>query len=71
MPGKCVYVKAYRGFESHPVRSKLLSCLYLTVGAGLSFLAGKRNPGRRFCHRVPICQTVRKKRDRNRCFSVH
>ncbi len=20
-PGKCVYVKAYRGFESHPVRS--------------------------------------------------
>jgi hypothetical protein len=21
-PGKCVYVKAYRGFESHPVRSK-------------------------------------------------
>jgi hypothetical protein len=19
-PGKCVYVKAYRGFESHPVR---------------------------------------------------
>ncbi len=33
-PGKCVYVKAYRGFESHPIRKRSLSPLHLTSAAG-------------------------------------
>jgi hypothetical protein len=35
-PGKCVYVKAYREFESHPIRVELTIPLRLSGATGFS-----------------------------------
>jgi hypothetical protein len=62
---------AYRGFESHPIRSKLLARFHLAPWRGVPFSAPALQHAWHFCQCAPIPKTVRKKRDRARWISVH